>query len=206
MKEKLKFITIDTSDENFTAVYLYKDGEIFEKTSHLERGHIKNLMPFVRLTLEEAGLKISDLDFVSIVEGPGSWTGLRIGFSTVKVLCMVNNLKLILINNFELMQKYFNNPNNFTEYAFLIKSSNKNYYYRYSLKGEEFIDGIASEEILKEKYPNIHCINFEKLEREKYLETSVEKFKNKKFSDVDSSEPYYISVGDLKSNFKQAKL
>ena len=52
---------------------------------------------------------------------------------------------------------------------------------------------------------NIHCINFEKLEREKYLETSVEKFKNKKFSDVDNSEPYYISVGDLKSNFKQAK-
>jgi hypothetical protein len=31
MKEKLKFITIDTSDENFTAVYLYKDGEIIKQ-------------------------------------------------------------------------------------------------------------------------------------------------------------------------------
>ena len=206
MKEKLKFITIDTSDENFTAVYLYKDGEIFEKTSHLERGHIKNLMPFISFVLEEARLKISELDFISLVEGPGSWTGLRIGFSTVKVLCMVNNLNLILVNNFELMQKYFINSENFTEYAFLIKSSNKNYYYRYSLKGEEFIDGIASEETLKQKYPNIHCINFEKLDKKNYLETSVEKFKNKKFTDVDNSEPYYISVGDLRSNFKQAKL
>jgi tRNA threonylcarbamoyl adenosine modification protein YeaZ len=206
MKEKLKFITIDTSDENFTAVYLYKDGEIFEKTSYLERGHIKNLMPFISFVLEEAGLKISELDFISLVEGPGSWTGLRIGFSTVKVLCMVNNLNLILVNNFELMQKYFINSENFTEYAFLIKSSNKNYYYRYSLKGEEFIDGIASEETLKQKYPNIHCINFEKLDKKNYLETSVEKFKNKKFTDVDNSEPYYISVGDLRSNFKQAKL
>lgn len=207
MKEKLKFLIIDTSQENFTGVYLYIDGKIFSKSSNEERGHIKNLMPLIRDILEDNNFQIKDLDFISIVEGPGSWTGLRIGFSTAKVLCMVNNLKLVVINNFDIFMRSFKNLNNSTEIAILINSSNLNYYYRYILFGtNEFSDGISNEKNLIENHPKIEKINFKNPEVEFYISESIEKFIENKFADVDKAEPYYISTGDIKSNFIKAKL
>lgn len=207
MKEKLNFLIVDTSEENLTSVCLYHQDKSFLKTSHDERGHIKNLMPLIRDILNENQLNLSDLDFISIVEGPGSWTGLRIGFSTVKVLCMINNLKLIVINNFDIFLRRFENKNNSTEIAVLINSSNLNFYYRYILSGtKEYFDGIGSETILSEKYPKIEKIYYSRPELNCYIEESLNKFTNKKFSNVDEVEPYYISSGDLKSNFTKAKL
>jgi len=207
MKEKLNFLIIDTSDENFTGVCLYMNGELFLKSSNEERGHIKNLMPLIKEVLEENNLTLRELNFISIVEGPGSWTGLRIGFATVKVLCMVNHLKLILINNFDLYYKTFENKNSSTEIAILINSSNLNYYYRYILNGTgEYSDGIASEETLMVKYPRIEKKYFSKPEISIYVEECIDKFKNNFFANVDNAEPYYISTGDLKSNFIKAKV
>lgn len=207
MKEKLSFLIIDTSVENFTGVTLYKNGEIFLKSSNEERGHIKNLMPLIKEVIEENNISLRELNFISIVEGPGSWTGLRIGFATVKVLCMVNNLKLIVINNFDLFYKTFINKNNSTEIAILINSSNLNYYYRYILNGtNEFSDGIASEETLINKHPQIEKIHFSKPGISIYIDESISKFKNNFFAEVDNAEPYYISTGDLKSNFIKAKV
>jgi len=207
MKEKLKFLIIDTSDENHTGVILYNSGNTFTKSSSEERGHIKNLVPLIKNILEENDVSLKNLDFISVVEGPGSWTGLRIGFATVKVLCLVNNLKLITLNNFDLFLKNFQNINNSTEIAILINSSNLNYYYRYILYGtDEYADGIGSLETLNEKYPNIEKVYFSKPEISKYIDMSITKFQSKNFTDIDNCEPYYISTGDLKSNFIKAKL
>lgn len=207
MKEKLNFLIIDTSDENQTCVSLFLHGEIFVKNVNEERGHIKNLIPLIRDLLEENNVSLSNMDFISIVEGPGSWTGLRIGFASIKVLCLINNIKLIVINNFDIFLGSFVNKNNSTEIAILIKSSNLNYYYRYILFGtEEHSDGIGSEEVLNTKYPHIEKIFFSKPDIKFYLEESINKFKKNKFANVDESEPYYISTGDIKSNFTKAKL
>ncbi len=207
MKEKLKFLVIDTSDENLTSVTFYNSGKVYLKNSTEERGHIKNLMPLIRDVLFENSISISDLDFIAVVEGPGSWTGLRIGFATVKVLCLINNLKLIVINNFDVFQKNFENKNNSTEIVILINSSNLNYYYRYILKGSgEYADGIGSIKTLEEKFPKIEKINFIRPNLNEYINLAIEKFEHKRFQNVDSAEPYYISTGDIKSNFTKAKV
>lgn len=207
MKEKLKFILIDTSKENSTEVVLYKNGELFSLENSDNRGHIKNLVPLIKEILEVNALNLKDLDFISIIEGPGSWTGLRIGFSTVKVLCLVNKLKLILVNNFDLYLENFENKTNSKEIAILINSSNINYYYRYVLVGtSEFSDGISSEEILNNKFPHIEKIYFTKPSNEILINFVIKKFEKSEFSDINSAEPYYISTGDLKSNFIKARL
>jgi len=207
MKEKLKFLIINTSDENFTGVSLFLKGRIFSKNSSEERGHIKNLMPLIRDILMENSCEVSDLNFISIVEGPGSWTGLRIGFATLKVLCLINNLKLIVINNFDIFLREFKNKNNSTEIAILIGSSNQNYYYRYLLSGtREKTDGISSLETLIIKYPNIEKIYFVKPDISFFVDEVLEKYEKNIFVQIDEVEPYYISTGDLKSNFVKAKL
>lgn len=45
------------------------------------------LMPAVYKLLSEAGTTLRALDFIACVTGPGSFTGIRIGVSTVRALC-----------------------------------------------------------------------------------------------------------------------
>ncbi|HSI70268.1 MAG TPA: tRNA (adenosine(37)-N6)-threonylcarbamoyltransferase complex dimerization subunit type 1 TsaB [Gillisia sp.] len=60
--------------------------------SHAERLHI-----FINEILEENNLQLQDLDAIAISEGPGSYTGLRIGVSAAKGLCYSLSLPLIAV-------------------------------------------------------------------------------------------------------------
>lgn len=57
--------------------------------------HAEQLELLIAKCLEEASLKISDLDAVSVSKGPGSYTGLRIGVSLAKGICFGANIPLI---------------------------------------------------------------------------------------------------------------
>lgn len=59
--------------------------------------HAENLHVFIKQILEEAKLKPTDLNAVSISTGPGSYTGLRIGYSAAKGLVYALNIPLIEI-------------------------------------------------------------------------------------------------------------
>lgn len=59
--------------------------------------HAENLHVFINELLKENALKPSDLSAVSISSGPGSYTGLRIGFSAAKGLAYALQIPLISI-------------------------------------------------------------------------------------------------------------
>jgi tRNA threonylcarbamoyladenosine biosynthesis protein TsaB len=48
--------------------------------------------------MTDAGLKLTDLDAVALSEGPGSYTSLRVGFSTAKGLCFALDIPLIAVS------------------------------------------------------------------------------------------------------------
>lgn len=53
--------------------------------------------------MEEAGIGYSQLDAVAVSQGPGSYTGLRIGVSTAKGICYAADLPLMAIDTLEAM-------------------------------------------------------------------------------------------------------
>jgi tRNA threonylcarbamoyladenosine biosynthesis protein TsaB len=57
--------------------------------------HAENLHVFIESVLEDAGITPSHLDAVGVSKGPGSYTGLRIGVSSAKGLCMALGVPLI---------------------------------------------------------------------------------------------------------------
>lgn len=63
-----------------------------------EKSHANGLTLLIKKLLEESGLKCSDLMAVAISEGPGSYTGLRIGTSTAKGICYAAKLPLISVS------------------------------------------------------------------------------------------------------------
>ena len=82
------FLAIDTSCDYFTAI-LSKDGQIY--TCFLPdcaMKHSVSLMPAVDELLKKAEMTLEECDYFAAVVGAGSFTGIRIGVSAVKGMCL----------------------------------------------------------------------------------------------------------------------
>jgi len=193
---KNNFLIVDTSQENLVNVVLSNQNNLINLKNENKRECLRNLVPMIGEILENNNLTLEDLDFIGINSGPGSWTGLRIGYSTVKVLSLVLNIPIIEYNNFELIKKY----SNIREGIILIKSSNDNYYFSEIKDCENLVDGIISEIDLLEKYSNKEKFYLENYSLEFLKSVLDEKFLNKNFSSTNDLEPYYVSTGLYKEH------
>ncbi|MBR5318699.1 MAG: tRNA (adenosine(37)-N6)-threonylcarbamoyltransferase complex dimerization subunit type 1 TsaB [Peptococcaceae bacterium] len=68
-----------------------------EITLNTKNTHSEKLMPLVQQLLEETDLTVKDLDAVAVTQGPGSFTGLRIGMATAKGLAQGAGKQLIAV-------------------------------------------------------------------------------------------------------------
>ena len=82
----MKLLMIDTSSVVATAAVIDEHSLIGEIIINHEKKHSEKLMTAVDHLLKDARLTIRDMDAFGIVQGPGSFTGLRIGMATVKGL------------------------------------------------------------------------------------------------------------------------
>ncbi len=69
----------------------------------IDKSHSSLLPAIIETTLEGVSLSKANIDAVAISEGPGSYTGLRIGASIAKGLCYSLELPLIALNTLEVM-------------------------------------------------------------------------------------------------------
>ena len=74
------------------------DKQIAIKEINTGYTHAENLHVFINELLHITSLKPSDLNAISVSSGPGSYTGLRIGYSTAKGLAYALQIPLISIN------------------------------------------------------------------------------------------------------------
>lgn len=97
-------LNIETSTKN-CSVALAKNGEIIVCREIAEMGysHAEKLHVFIEEILIEANLKFSDLKAVAVSQGPGSYTGLRIGVSAAKGLCYALEIPFIAVDTLEIL-------------------------------------------------------------------------------------------------------
>lgn len=60
------------------------------------------LIPMIESTLRDAELNYNDLDYIVSTNGPGSFTGIRIGLATARGLALASGKQALTITNFEL--------------------------------------------------------------------------------------------------------
>lgn len=63
--------------------------------------HSEQLLALVRSLLDENQIALSQVDAVAVSSGPGSFTGLRIGFSAAKGICFATAKPLVVVSTFE---------------------------------------------------------------------------------------------------------
>ena len=90
-------LNIETATKN-CSVALAKDGEILFCEEIAEEGysHAEKLHVFMENVLKKANLTFADLSAVAVSQGPGSYTGLRIGVSSAKGLCLALSITSLM--------------------------------------------------------------------------------------------------------------
>ncbi|MDP8200795.1 MAG: tRNA (adenosine(37)-N6)-threonylcarbamoyltransferase complex dimerization subunit type 1 TsaB [Candidatus Tenebribacter burtonii] len=91
-----------TSSSGSIAIYK-KDHISFINHLDIKVTHSERLLPQIDAGLKNSKINISDIDLVVIANGPGSFTGTRIGLATAKGICMAHNIPLLPINTLELL-------------------------------------------------------------------------------------------------------
>ena len=76
-----------------------------KKTEQDERNHSEHLDPLIDEILKENQLTLKDIDRFAVAIGPGSYTGLRIGITTVKMFASVLNKEVVGISTLQALAK-----------------------------------------------------------------------------------------------------
>lgn len=110
----MNILSVDTTTK-IASVTLKKDNILFSNKIDNEITHSEKFLPLIDKTIKEANLKLEEIDKYLILNGPGSFTGIRISLATIKAINYVFNKEIFSISSMEAL-------------AYLgYKSSNKNY-------------------------------------------------------------------------------
>ena len=84
----MRILGIDTSGK-IASVAVTENGKVlWEKSVFTKLTHSQIILPMVKEALDETELDFDKIDCVAVADGPGSYTGLRIGIGAVKGMCL----------------------------------------------------------------------------------------------------------------------
>lgn len=99
----MNILAMDTSNQTL-GVALLRDGELIGSyITNVNRNHSVRLMPAVDDLMKEVGMEPEDLDQVVVANGPGSYTGVRIGVTTAKTLAWALDIPVKAVSSLELL-------------------------------------------------------------------------------------------------------
>ena len=100
-----KLLAADTSAKTAT-VALFENGSLIaEYTQNIGLTHSEGFLPLLETMLNITGRDISEIDYYAVTNGPGSFTGLRIGVSTIKGLAHAQNKPLIMLSTLDALSE-----------------------------------------------------------------------------------------------------
>ena len=91
-----------STSSNIASVALSKDAEcIKELNINNNKTHSETLLPLINELLSETNIKLQDINLIACDNGPGSFTGIRIGISTVKAIAESLNIPVVAVSSLE---------------------------------------------------------------------------------------------------------
>lgn len=94
-------LLIDTSNQPMS-IALMKDEEVLAaKTTNNKTNHSVQLMPGIQELFTQCDLTKENIDAIIVAQGPGSYTGVRIGVTVAKTLAYALNVRLFGVSSLE---------------------------------------------------------------------------------------------------------
>lgn len=208
----MKILLLDCSSKKAAYAFAENNKIIFERILEGTR-NADAVMFEMKSDFESRGIKFDELDIVSLSNGPGSFTGLRIGAAIAKGICFTTGAKLIEISSLDILA----NKSKGDEFTAVIHSgmrSGELYYAVYtkdnklSRISDYSLGSISNISDYKEIVINenvdfgenfedvskiVNVVNVSSVEDiPSHLELTLEKIKENGFSDIMTSEPFYM--------------
>ena len=103
-------LSLDTSTQN-CSVALHENGQLVTQELVSEEGsHSKALTLLIEKVMKTAGRALAELSAVAVSNGPGSYTGLRIGLATAKGICFALDKPLICLPTLQVLSAAVQSP------------------------------------------------------------------------------------------------
>ncbi|QNQ81440.1 tRNA (adenosine(37)-N6)-threonylcarbamoyltransferase complex dimerization subunit type 1 TsaB [Lactobacillus sp. PV034] len=101
----MKVLSITTATNHLSVALTDGQKVIAEKNEEDQRNHSEHLDPMITEILKENNLKLADIDRFAVAQGPGSYTGLRIGVTTAKMFSSILQKDLVGISTLAALAK-----------------------------------------------------------------------------------------------------
>jgi len=209
----LNILVIDTSGYNPEFGYFENDCIIAHKKLFAE-SNADSLIYDMVIAFRNLGRKMSDIDIIGLSNGPGSFTGLRIGSAAAKGIATASRCKLVEINSLDAIAEKYRLLTGYTGSAVSLIPMNTKTREFYTSGYEIHTDGISRSSeysvsalsgiepgekvlLLNDKLTDfqvgIPFVNLFESESFPALYSLLKiKIRNNQFSDFEKSEPFYM--------------
>ncbi|MCH5585395.1 tRNA (adenosine(37)-N6)-threonylcarbamoyltransferase complex dimerization subunit type 1 TsaB [Shimazuella sp. AN120528] len=99
----MNILAVDTSTLVLSIAVLNEQKILGEKTTNLKKNHSVRLMPAISELLTDLDMTLSDMDLFAVTAGPGSYTGVRIGVTTIKTFAWALHKPFLAVSTLEVI-------------------------------------------------------------------------------------------------------
>ena len=101
----MRILSVSTATSNLSVALNDNKNIIVEKNEVDQRNHSEHLDPMIQEILVDNKLDLKDIDRFAVAIGPGSYTGLRIGITTVKMFSSILNKEVVGVSTLKALAK-----------------------------------------------------------------------------------------------------
>jgi len=141
LSENKPILAFETS-ENICGVCIYfSDDKYFSSSINLKHSHSEKIFELAECLFNIANIKPTELDSIAVSEGPGSFTGLRIGFSAAKGIAYGANLPILPVPTYEALALQLSSVLKENNEFIISNRVNKEevYFTRFQIRGNNYI-------------------------------------------------------------------
>ena len=101
----MKILAVDTATKSCSVAVGNGESLLAELTTVNDQTHSKHLLDMINTVVAAARLTLSDLEGFAVTVGPGSFTGLRIGISTIKGLALATRKPVVGVSSLDVLAR-----------------------------------------------------------------------------------------------------
>ena len=150
----MKILSVSTAT-NFLTISLNEDEKVIKQVEEKDqRNHSEHLDPMIDKLLKDCNLSLKQIDRLAVAIGPGSYTGLRIGITTMKMFASILNKEIVGISTLQALAANKQAADSLT--LACLDARNNNFFAGAYVNGEAVIaDGHYSFEALLEELKKV---------------------------------------------------
>ncbi len=142
----MNILALDSSSARLSLAVKKENDPIFQESLEGSASHVENLMPILVRLLERAKLSIKEVDTCLIGRGPGSFTGLRVGFATLKALQFIQKRNCYGALSLDMMAEAVELPDG-SKLSVMIDAYRSKIYYRSYMREQNLWHPIGEPQI-----------------------------------------------------------